>query len=106
MKKKTLRQRLTEWMLGVLDAFTKPAPCGHPGCEQPSRGFRYPYSTESDVWFNWCRDHAGAAGFCWVCGGFFLGIDEDIEEIGVCAECRKRETAKPEVDTDGPPWQP
>lgn len=39
--------------------------------------------------FHYCNEHCGEAGFCSLCGKFFLGIDDEIEEIGVCASCRQ-----------------
>jgi hypothetical protein len=103
---KRLRAWVADWIgRRLVDLLDLPPRCDHPGCLRAGRKFEYPCAGTDDRALRYCREHCGGAGFCWDCLGFCLGIDEDIEEIGVCGDCRRRKLEESRVETDGPPWK-
>jgi hypothetical protein len=59
--------------------------CQHKGCEHEGQECRLPDDAEPTEWY--CADHAQEAGYCYMCGGFFAGIENFEFGKGLCEEC-------------------
>lgn len=63
--------------------------CNHEGCNSPAQPFWLPdsaYPNDPDGYY--CEEHANSAGWCWMCGGFWGGVESfDFSKTGVCENC-------------------
>lgn len=69
--------------------------CQAEGCNKPGKMFEVPdeywHEDESDYpvdFERFCEKHAFEAGYCWICGQFWGGVESfDFGKSGLCENC-------------------